>query len=88
MIVEQHRRFVSAETAHRRELLFHDIHEIAAEIQSRGLYPSVGRVVERLPQRSRGDWKTISLAVRQAHKALDIFKWRSKASAIGLLDLS
>ena len=70
MIIEQHRRFVSAETAHRRERLFHDIHAVAAELQSRGIYPSVERVVERIPERSRCDWKTISSAVREAHNVL------------------
>jgi hypothetical protein len=70
MIIEQHRRFVSAETAHRRERLFHDIHAIAAELQSRGMYPSVERVVEWLPERSRCDWKTISPAVREARNVL------------------
>ena len=70
MIIEQHRRFVSAETAHRRERLFHDIHAVAAELQSRGIYPSVERVAERIPERSRCDWKTISSAVREARNVL------------------
>ena len=70
MIIEQHRRFVSAQTAHRRERLFHNIHAIAAELQSRGMYPSVEKVVERLPERSRCDWKTISSAVREARNVL------------------
>ena len=70
MMIEQHRRFVSAKTAHRRERLFHDIHAIAVEFQSRGMYPSVERVVERLPERSRCDWKTISSAVREARNVL------------------
>ena len=72
MIVEQHRRCLSAETAHRHELLSHDIHDIAAELQSLGLYPSVPRIVERIPEGSRREWKTITLAVREARKALGI----------------
>jgi len=72
MIVEQHRRCLSAETAHRHELLSHDIHDIAAELQSLGLYPSVTRIVERIPEGSRREWKTITLAVREARKALGI----------------
>jgi hypothetical protein len=69
-IVEEHRRCVSTETANRRELLLHRIPGIAAELHGRGLYPSVERILERLPERSRRDWKTISFAVRKAHKAL------------------
>lgn len=72
MIVSQHRRYVSAETASRHELLLRRIPDIAAELHSQGLYPSVERILERLPERSRRDWKTISFAVREAHKALGI----------------
>lgn len=74
MIAEQHRRCMSAETVRRRELLFYDIHNIAAELQSGGLYPSVKRIVERIPKRSHREWKTITLAVRGAHKTLGISK--------------
>jgi hypothetical protein len=69
-IVEEHRRCVSTDTENRRELLLHRIPGIAAELHGRGLYPSVERILERLPERSRRDWKTISFAVREAHKAL------------------
>lgn len=62
----------SAETASRHELLLRRIPDIAAELHSQGLYPSVERILERLPERSRRDWKTISFAVREAHKALGI----------------
>lgn len=72
MIVEQHRRYVSGGTANRHELLLHRIPDIAVELHSQGLYPSVERILERLPERSRRDWKTISVAVREAHKALGI----------------
>ena len=71
-IVEQHRRSVSAETAKRRALLLRRIPDIAAELHRQGLYPSVERILEHLPERSRRDWKTISFAVREAHKALGI----------------
>lgn len=71
-IVEGHRRFVLAETANRHELLLHRIPEIAAELHSQGSYPSVERILERLPERSRREWKMISFAVREAHKALGI----------------
>ena len=73
-IVEEHRRSVSGETANRRELLLHRIPGIAAELHSCGLYPSVERILERLPKRSRRNWKTISFAVREAHKALGILR--------------
>lgn len=71
-IVEEHRRHVSAETANRRALLLRRIPDIAAELHSPGLYPSVERILEHLPEKSRRDWKTISFAVREAHKALGI----------------
>jgi hypothetical protein len=72
MIIDEHRRFVSAETAYRHELLLHRIPDVAAELHNQGLYPSVERILERLPERSRRDWKTISFAVREAHRALGI----------------
>jgi len=72
MIVEQHRWHVSAEAANRHELLLRGISDIAAELHGRGLYPSVERTLERLPEKSRRDWKTITFAVREAHKALGI----------------
>lgn len=71
-IVAEHCRSVLAETANRRALLLRRIPGIAAELHSRGLYPSVERILERLPNRSRRDWKTISFAVREAHRALGI----------------
>jgi AraC-like DNA-binding protein len=70
MIVERHRQCLSAETANRRELLLRQIPDIAAALDSRGLYPSVPRIVERLPERSRRDWKTITSAAREARNAL------------------
>jgi len=72
MIIDEHRRFVSAETAYRHELLLHRIPGIAAELHNQGLYPSVERILEHLPEKSRRDWKTITFAVREAHKALGI----------------
>ena len=42
---EEHRRFVRAETANRRELLRQQINDIAAKLHCRGLYPSVERIV-------------------------------------------
>jgi len=74
MIAEQHRRWVSAETAHRRGLLHREIHNIAAELRCRGVYPSVNRIVERLPKRLHREWEAITLAVREARKALGISK--------------
>jgi TniQ len=71
-IVEEHRRSVSAETAKRRALLLRRIPDIAAELHRQGLYPSVERILEHLPERSRGDWKTITFTVREAHKSLGI----------------
>ncbi|MFZ0707422.1 MAG: hypothetical protein WAM71_17615 [Candidatus Korobacteraceae bacterium] len=70
MIVEQHRQCLSAETANRRELLLRQIPDIAAALHSRGLYPSVPRIIERLPEKSRRDWKTITTAAREARNAL------------------
>jgi hypothetical protein len=71
-IVEGHRRSISAEAAKRRALLLRRIPDIAAELHKQGVYPSIERILERLPERSRRDWKTISFMVREAHKALGI----------------
>ena len=73
-IAEQHRRCVSSATAQRREKLFLDTRSIAAELQGRGLYPSVNKIVERLPEGSCSEWKTITLAVCEAQKTLGILK--------------
>ena len=70
MIVERHRQCLSAGTAKRRDLLLRRIPDIAAALHSRGLYPSVPAIVERLPEKSRRDWKTITSAVREARNAL------------------
>jgi AraC-like DNA-binding protein len=74
MIAMQHRRCVAAETEHRHQLLFHEIRTIAVELQSQGLYPSVTKIVERIPERSRSDWTVVTLALREARKALCISK--------------
>lgn len=71
-IVQEHRRSVLAETANRRALLLRRIPNIAGELHKQGLYPSVERILQRLPERYRRDWKTVSFAVREAHKALGI----------------
>ena len=73
-IAEQHRRCASSSTAQRRERLFLDIRNIAAELQGRGFYPSVNKIVERLPAGSCSEWKTINMAVREAREALGISK--------------
>jgi hypothetical protein len=61
-------------TCQRRERLFLDIRNIAAELQGLGFYPSVNKIVERLPAGSCSEWKTINLAVREAREALGISK--------------
>lgn len=71
-IVAEHRRSVLAETANRRALLLRRIPDVAAELHKQGLYPPIERILERLGERSRRDWKTICVAVREAHNALDI----------------
>ncbi len=74
MIAVQHRQCVATETKRQRDLLFHGIHCIVAEIQSCGLSPTVSRVVERIPEGSRSNWKFITSATRQARKVLCISK--------------
>jgi hypothetical protein len=73
-IAEQHRRWVSSATAQRREKLFLDIRSIVSQLHGRGLYPSVNKIVERLPAGSCSEWKTINLSVREAREALGISK--------------
>ena len=71
-IVAEHRRSVLAETANRRALLLRRIPDITEELHKQGLYPSAGRILERLGERFLRDRKTIGVAVREAHKALGI----------------
>jgi hypothetical protein len=73
-IAEEHRRWVLSATARRRERLFLDTRNIAAELQDQGLYPSVNRIVENLPEGSCTEWKSITLAVREAQRTLGISK--------------
>src|SRR5437763_13323631 len=56
-IAEQHRRCASSTTAQRRERLFLDVRKIAADLQGRGFYPSVNKIVEGLPAGSCSEWK-------------------------------
>jgi hypothetical protein len=71
-IAEQHRRCASRTTAQRRDKLFRDVRSIAAELRDRGVYPSVNKIVDRLPDGSCSEWKAITLAVREAREALGI----------------
>ena len=73
-IGEEHRQWVLSATARRRERLFLDARNTAAELQDRGLYPSVNRIVENLPEGSCTEWKSITLAVREAQRTLGISK--------------
>jgi hypothetical protein len=39
-------------------------------VQELGLYPSVNKIVDRLPAGCCSEWKTITCAVREARQAL------------------
>ena len=69
-IAEHYRQWVSSVTAQRREKLSLDVRNIAAELQGLGLYPSVNKIVDRLPAGCCSEWKTITCAVREARQAL------------------
>ncbi len=71
-ISEQHRHCSLAETARCRQQLFEVVRDIAAEIHSRGLYPSAARIADGIPQGLRCEWMTFNGAVRHAQKALGI----------------
>ena len=71
-ISEQHRRCSLAETARRRELLFHEVRDIASELYGRGLYPSAVRIIERIPEGFCCEWLTVNMAVREAQKSLGV----------------
>ena len=74
LVAEGHRRCVSAETRQRHERLCRDVHCIAAELRNQNWYPSATRVMERLPKGSCREWKALTLAIQEAHKALGISK--------------
>jgi AraC-like DNA-binding protein len=69
-LAEHYRQWVSSVTAQRREKLSLDVRNIAAELQGLGLYPSVNKIVDRLPAGCCSEWKTITCAVREARQAL------------------
>ena len=69
-IAEHYRQWVSSVTVQRREKLSLDVRNIAAELQGLGLYPSVNKIVDRLPAGCCSEWKTITCAVREARQAL------------------
>ncbi len=71
-ISEQHRRCCFAETVRRRELLFEAVRQIATQVHSQGLYPSVARIADRIPRELRCQWMNLNAAVRQAQNAVDI----------------
>jgi hypothetical protein len=72
MIAEKRRRVASESTGRRRDKLFQDTYNIAAELQRRGEYPSINRIREKLPEGSCTEWKTLSLAAHAARQALRI----------------
>ncbi|HEY4934623.1 MAG TPA: hypothetical protein VII23_23910 [Terriglobales bacterium] len=74
MIAEKCRRGAAENTKRRREKLLQDTRTIAAELQRQGVYPSVNRIRELLPEGSCTEWKTLSLATRAARQALSISK--------------
>jgi transcriptional regulator with XRE-family HTH domain len=71
-IAERHLRWKAADTARRRGQLNEIVLEMAKEVYSQGLYPSVPRIAERVPLGYRCEWTTFNAAVRQAQKALGI----------------
>lgn len=71
-IAERHLRWKAADTVRRRGQLIEIVLEIAKEVYSQGLYPSVPRIAERVPLGYRCEWTTFNAAVRQAQKAVGI----------------
>jgi hypothetical protein len=71
-IAEKRRRVASESTSRRRDKLFQDTYNIAAELQRQGEYPSINRIREKLPEGSCTEWKTLSLAAHAARRALGI----------------
>jgi AraC-like DNA-binding protein len=72
LVAEQHRLSMSDETTRRREVLFRDVRNIIVDLQSRGLYPTVNKIVDSLPAGSSREWIAIQGAVREARKSLGI----------------
>lgn len=72
LVAERHRQCASVETQHRHERLLRDVHRIAVELWDQNLYPSAPRITERLPNGSCREWKALTLAIREAQRALGI----------------
>lgn len=71
-IAERHLRWKAADTARRRGQLGEIVLEIAKEVYSQGLYPSVPRIAARVSPGYRCEWMTLNAAVRQAQRVLGI----------------
>jgi AraC-like DNA-binding protein len=71
-IARQHLRWKAADIARRRGQLVEIVLEIAKELHSEGLYPSVPRITDRVPPGYRCEWATLNAAVRQAQIVLGI----------------
>jgi hypothetical protein len=72
MVAERHRQCVSAETQQRHKRLHRDVHRIAVELRSQNLYPLATRITERLPERFLSGMESLTMAIREAQKALGI----------------
>jgi hypothetical protein len=71
-LVEQRRLYMKNEISRGKELLIINFPKIATDLQSQGIYPSLPRILERLPKGSRVDREFTGQLVIETHKKLGI----------------
>jgi hypothetical protein len=69
-IAEQHRLYVANETTQRQEAFLSSVLRIANDLVGQNIYPSLPRIVERLPEGHASDWRSTRRVVRETQRML------------------
>jgi hypothetical protein len=69
-IAERYRLYVEDERRARKEAFIFKVHRIAADLLSQGIYPSLLKIFERLPERPVSDWNYCRETVRETQRML------------------
>jgi hypothetical protein len=69
-IAEKHRSWATAESKHRRELLFQEVRKIVAQFHSCGLIPTPKEIIDSIPAGFCREWSAVEAAVRETRRTL------------------
>ncbi|GEM_PF-3598794 len=69
-LAEQHRLYIANETTRRQEALVSSVLGIATDLAGRNIYPSLPRIVERLPDGHVSDWRFTRRVVLETQRML------------------